>query len=172
MASRDPAVAFALEPGLTLCFACRARDAVLVEDPGERWQRPLCFECAEDVVDRLNALGENRAAAEMIVHAREEAVYRPLPTRLIDWETADHTRLLGLRAQWLAYRDGSPGTPTGAPRCWAVLPSGSRCVRAEHEAGLCETHLYQGCQIPGLGWDGDEPRGPIVGRRGRKEVAA
>ena len=162
-------VANVLELGLTLCAACRTRDAELVEDPGERWQRPLCFECADDVLDRMNAHGENPAGAELIVHAREEAVYRPLPTRLIDWETADHTKINELKAQWRAYqgRLGRPGTLAGAPRCWAVLPSGSRCVRAEHEAGLCETHLYQGCRVPGLGWQGDEPRGPIVARRGK-----
>jgi hypothetical protein len=157
-----------LEQGWTLCSACRARDAELVEDPGERWQRPLCFECADDVIDRMNALGENWTATEALIVARKEAVYRPLPTRLIDWETADHTKINALAAQWRAYQGllGDGGERTRG--CWAMVPAGTRCVRDEAGAdGLCSTHQVQGCRVPGLGWDGDEPRGPIVARRGK-----
>lgn len=137
---------------------------MLVEDPGERWARPLCFDCADDVIDRMNAHGEHPEAAEMILKAREEIVYRPLPAPRINWETADHTKLNALRAQWRAFE----GTLTDASRCWAALPNGTQCVRREHEAGLCETHLIQGCDVPGLGWAGGEPRGRMVARRGRR----
>ena len=164
-------VANVLEPGLTLCAVCRARDAVLVEDPGERWQRPLCFECADDVLDRMNAHGIAPAAEEMILGARKELVYRPLPVPVVDWETADHSKLNVLRAQWQAYEAGNARRLAGASRCWAIVPDGSRCVRDEDGQGVCWTHALQGCRIPGLGWDGDKPIGRVIVRQG-KVVAA
>ena len=146
-----------------MCAACRTRDAAVIEDPGERWARPLCFDCAEDVLDRLNAFGEHREAAEMIVGAKEEAVYRPLPAPRVDWETADRSKLERLRALWRAFE----AERRMVERCWAILGDGSRCRREAADAGVCETHAVMGCRLPGLGWQGGEPQGRIVVRQRR-----
>lgn len=153
----DPAAA--LVPGLTLCGDCRSRDAVLTSDPGERWERPLCFQCAEDEIERMCT---PRETYEMIVRAREDPRYRPLPPPPVDLATADHSKLNALRAQWLAFESRM----VDGARCWAMVATG-RCVRAEAREGLCETHLAVGASVPGLGWLGDVPQGPIVARRGR-----
>lgn len=60
----------ALVPGLTLCAACRDRDAVLTVDAGERWARPLCFDCAEDLIERENAIHISRKAVNLIHQAQ------------------------------------------------------------------------------------------------------
>lgn len=170
MTTDQPASA-ALVPGLTLCADCRTRDAELTVDPGERWARHICFDCLEDVIERENAVHIDRSAVNLIQRARREPA-RPLPVPITDWETADQSKLVRLRAQWRAYAGLGMRTLAGASRCWAVLPTGVRCGRQEHEAGLCETHLYRGASVPGLGWAEDVPQGPIVARRGRKELAA
>lgn len=158
--------AASIQPGLTLCAACRSRDAVVTVDPDERWARPLCFDCVEDLLERENALHIHRGAVELIQRAHREPV-RPLPAPLVDWETADHSKLLELRAQWRAYEAAAVRTLAGAARCWAIVADGSRCVRDEQEQGLCETHLVRGARVPGLGWRGDEPQGPVTVRRER-----
>lgn len=150
----------ALLPGLTVCAACRSRDAVLVDEPGERWARPLCFECAEA---ELELASVPVGMVGLLKSAREEWRYRPLPAPRQDWETADHSRLNALRASWLVFE----AARREVDRCWACLPSGSRCVREAFSEGVCSTHFVQGCTVPGLGWSGDDPRGRMVVRRGR-----
>ncbi len=151
--------------GLTLCARCRTRDAVLTLDPDERWAQHLCFDCLEDFLERDEAAGINRVAVTLLQRAQEEPA-RPLPVKLEDWRTTDQSKLNELRAQWRAYER----TLAGAPRCWALRPDGSRCVRDESERGLCETHLNNGCTMPGLGWSVEgKPIGRIVARRGREK---
>lgn len=150
----------ALTPGLTVCADCRSADAEVTVDPGERWARHVCLECADADLERANL---SREMFELLTRARENPVYRPLPAPRVDLATADHSKLNALRAQWRAFER----TLTDASRCWAILRDGSRCVRAEEVDGTCWTHHMQGCSVPGLGWRGGVPQGPILARRGR-----
>lgn len=157
--------------GLGVCVACRSADAEVTVDPGERWQRHLCIGCADAMLEREVA----REIAPALVNVLRENEKQPrwwLPTPATDWETADRTKLNQLQTQWRAYELAAARTLAGASRCWAVVAGGRRCVRDEHRDGLCETHLHVGAQVPGLGWLGDAPQGPMVARRGRKELAA
>ena len=154
----------ALVPGLTLCAERCGRFAELTVDPAERWARPLCFECVEELVERENAVAVSRDALEQIDQARKNVRYRPLPPARVDLATADQTKLNELKAQWRAYERSLSVTS----RCWAIIADGTRCVRDEAETGLCETHLATGARLPGLGWDGDTPVGATIIRKGRK----
>ena len=156
----------ALVPGLTLCVERCGRFAELTVDPAERWARPLCFECVEELVERENAVAVSRDALERIDQARKNVRYRPLPPARVDLETADQTKLNELRAQWRAYERSLSVTP----RCWAIRADGSRCIRVEAEAGLCETHLATGARLPGLGWNGDTPVGATIIRQRRRSA--
>lgn len=153
--------------GLTLCAEKCGRDAELTADPDERWAKHICFECVELLIERENAIFINRGAVELIDRATKNFRYRPLPPPRIDLETADYTKLNALVAQWRAYELALNVTP----RCWAIVARGTRCVRDEASAGLCDTHLHLGARLPGLGWAGDEPVGAIVVRQPQKEEA-
>lgn len=173
MGTTDRTASAALLPGLTLCAECRSADAEVTLDPGERWQRHLCIGCADDEIEREVARELAPTLVDVIrTNERQPKWWLPAPT--INPETADQTKLAQLRAQWRAYELAAARTLAGASRCWAVLRDGSRCIRDEAalSPGVCETHHLQGCTVPGLGWFGDAPQGPMVARRGRKELAA
>lgn len=155
-----------LVPGLTLCMDCRSEDAEVTVDPGERWQRHVCLGCADDELEREVARELHPATVAVLRQAEKEPRWW-LPTPATDWETADRTKLNGLKAQWRAYEAENARTLAGASRCWAMRADGSRCVRDAVEAGVCETHQHMGCTVPGLGWLGDAPQGPLLARRGR-----
>lgn len=146
-------------PGLTLCANRCGRDAELVADAGERWAKPICFDCLEDLIERENAVEINRSAVEQIQRARTETRYRPprfVPERIDD---LDHSKLLELRRTWLLYRD----RVAERDRCWAILPRGDRCLRrAAVDGYLCETHAELGGRMPGLGWKGEQACGNII----------
>lgn len=147
--------------GLGLCVVCRVADAEATIDPGERWERRVCLGCADDEFEREVAREISPKTVEMLrAHERTPRWWLPAPR--VDLATADYSKLNALRAQWVAFST----RPTEAARCWAVVATG-RCVRAEAREGLCETHLAVGASVPGLGWLGDVPQGPIVARRGR-----
>ncbi len=150
--------------GLTLCAVCRIRDAEVTESAGERWQRHLCARCADEHVERLCV----PAGQEALFASRDDLPWRPLPAPRVRLEDADHTKLIALRQQWLAFS----ARATDTARCWAMLGDGSRCVRAAEEDGVCGTHAFMGCRLPGLGWRGTEPQGRVVNRARKKGVAA
>ena len=148
-----------LLPGLTLCAQCRSRDAICTESPGERGERHLCAECADDAIE---AACSSPALRELANTARGEW-RRPLPLPQLPWEKLDFSKVEALRAQWLSFQAGV----SELARCWAVLHDGTRCVREASTEGVCDTHYVLGCRVPGLGWRGGEPRGRVIARRGR-----
>ena len=150
----------ALAPGLTVCADCRSADAVLTSDPGERWARHLCFDCAEDELDRLCT---PREFHELLVRARSNPAFRPLPVPPLDWESCDWSKVEALRGSWVRFRE----RVRDLERCWALLPGGGRCVRRASAEGVCETHWRQGCTVPGLGWSGETPQGRMMVRQRR-----
>ena len=164
MADRQVVTA-ALVPGLTVCADCRDADAAVTVDPGERWARHVCLDCADADVERACL---PPAFAGLVKTAREEWRYRSLPRPQTDWESADHSKLNALRAQWARFS----ATVRELDRCWAMLADGSRCVRVAADAGVCETHAVMGCRLPGLGWRGGEPQGRMIVRLAKGRSAA
>lgn len=159
----EPHAASVLVAGVTPCADCRVHDAEVTVDPGERWARHVCLDCADDELERVEARAIAPAFADVIRWANTDVKWRPLPVPPVDLATCDYTLLNARRAEWLAFS----GQVREAARCWAVLRDGGRCVRLEAREGLCETHLAMGASVPGLGWAGGVPQGPIVARRGR-----
>jgi hypothetical protein len=147
-------------PGLTVCHSCRIADASVTVDPGERFARPLCFDCLEHELERDSLEPGFRALLDA---ARESGRYfRPAP-RTVDLDTADYSKLNGLRRQWDRYQ--LTLEQTSSPRCWAILPAGDRCSRpASVDEFLCDTHRA-GCTVPGLGWADGRPCGQTVTAR-------
>ena len=161
-----PAIAASLFPlvlGLTVCADCRGADAEVTVDAGERWGRHVCLDCCEEMLERDRAKAVSPAVLDVIDRARANPRWRPLPVLPFDWETADHSKVEALRRGWRAFQ----ASLTEATRCWAILRDGSRCVRGESFEGVCDTHHALGCRVPGLGWVGGVPQGPILARRGR-----
>lgn len=146
------------------CADCKKAPPAVTMDPGERWQREVCVDCADDELERLNT---PRWFLEHVQEVREEAEWRPRPVRLLDWETCDVSKLNSLNSEWEEFVvNGRRVT-----RCWALTSRG-RCPQRELEQGLCAHHTSVGARIPGLGWSRGVPQGPILGRRGRSSEAA
>lgn len=154
-----------ITPGVTLCSSCRIADAALTIDPGERWSRDLCIQCADDEIESESV---PREMYELIQRARFNVRYRPLSAPRVDWTTADMTKLNAAKAYW--QRKQLEIADIG--RCWAILADGTRCVRAEADGGVCLTHASAGCRLPGLGWKGSKPQGRIIDRPPREERVA
>lgn len=105
--------------------------------------------------------------AMLLAKARMDAeTYLPRPRVTgVPWSRELEAEWQELKRAWAREdRQVKPGV-----RCWAVLRDGSQCARRAADAGVCETHAYMGCRLPGLGWRGGEPQGRIVVRRGGRK---